>query len=332
MDLIRHPIVFLHLPKTAGQTIHNALAAAVGRCARLADPRAHCRPDPGATQFPPGYALYSGHLDWDGIGALPDGSLHLHRAARPAANGSPRSTSTCGARRSGCTPEAQPECPRTLGRAHALHWSADDYFFGGDDAVAGISCATTMTISIASTSRLRRVRGGARSGPCRAPTRSPGPAMAWPLLDGVFRTDDLRALEASLAERYGFASAPDRPVRQRRRRAGRAALAAASRTPSRQTPRARRIEAFAERDADLLSRRAGPGLGRVSHAADPAPRAAASASPGSAARAPRQAHRAVRHSPPGIRDITPDAQQARRHGSAGSTTASRDRAGAPSPA
>ena len=72
MDLIRHPIVFLHLPRTGGGAAHAALARVVG-APRVSPVRSAGQAAPGAAQFPPGYALYSGPLDWNGIETLPRG-------------------------------------------------------------------------------------------------------------------------------------------------------------------------------------------------------------------------------------------------------------------
>jgi hypothetical protein len=250
MDLIRHPIVFLHLPKTAGQTVHNALAAAVGP-ARVSPVRVHTQAGPGAAQFPPGHALYSGHLDWDGIGALPDQRftftilrdpreriasfyLYLRREAQRL------------------PPEvlAQPE---NVGRHNALTWSADDYFFGGDDAWQAF-VRDHFDNFYCSYFGTRRVRGGAAF---RALPRTQAIAHArhgLASLDGVFRTDDLRALEAVMAERYGFAlrlsgrydNAGDRRGEPRWPR-----LLAAFETDAARN----RIDDFVDRDCDLLSRR-----------------------------------------------------------------------------
>ena len=59
---MRRPIVFLHLPKTAGQTIHHAIGALVGETA-ISPYRA--MDQVGArTVFPPEYQFHSGHLNW----------------------------------------------------------------------------------------------------------------------------------------------------------------------------------------------------------------------------------------------------------------------------
>lgn len=63
-------IVFLHIPKTAGQTIHSELTRVVGQQA-VSPVRVHTEAGPGAAQFPPGYRLYSGHIDWEALETLP---------------------------------------------------------------------------------------------------------------------------------------------------------------------------------------------------------------------------------------------------------------------
>lgn len=65
------PIVFLHIPKTAGQTIHSELERVIGK--RATSPiRVHTQAAPGAAQLPPGFGLYSGHIDWDALDTLPE--------------------------------------------------------------------------------------------------------------------------------------------------------------------------------------------------------------------------------------------------------------------
>ncbi len=56
------PIVFLHLPKTGGQTIHHAVGAVVG--ARNISPLRVMSQVKQGPVFPPGYRFHSGHLDW----------------------------------------------------------------------------------------------------------------------------------------------------------------------------------------------------------------------------------------------------------------------------
>lgn len=60
------PIVFLHIPKTAGQTIHNELSRIIGS-KKVSPVRLHSQVGKGCSQMPPGYGLYSGHIDWTEI-------------------------------------------------------------------------------------------------------------------------------------------------------------------------------------------------------------------------------------------------------------------------
>ncbi len=250
MDLIRHPIVFLHLPKTAGQTVHNALARAVGQ-PQVSPIRVHTKVQPGESQFPPGHALYSGHLDWDGIGTLPAGRFTFTILRDPQER---IASFYFYLRREAArlTPAAL-LAPENIGRRRALEWSADDYFFGGDaewqsfirDHYDNFYCSYFAT---------RRFRGASSF---RALPQVEALARArhgLAELDGLFNTADLLPLEAALADRYGFAlnltghfdNAGDAPSDPRWPR-----LLDAFGTDS-----ARHlIEDFATRDAALVARR-----------------------------------------------------------------------------
>lgn len=59
-------IVFLHIPKTAGQTVHSALCDLV-REKHVSPVRVHSQVGSAGEQLPPGYGLYSGHLDWSAL-------------------------------------------------------------------------------------------------------------------------------------------------------------------------------------------------------------------------------------------------------------------------
>ena len=70
MALLSPNIVFLHIPKTAGQTIHSELVRAFGEKA-ISPVRVHTQAAQGAAQFPPGYQVYSGHIDWEALESVP---------------------------------------------------------------------------------------------------------------------------------------------------------------------------------------------------------------------------------------------------------------------
>lgn len=250
MDLIRHPIVFLHLPKTAGQTIHNALSRAVG-AAQVSPVRVHTQAASAAAQYPAGHALYSGHLDWEGVEVLPPGRFVFTVLRDPRE----RIASFYLYLRREATrlPAEVLARPENAGRHHALHWTADDYFFGGGgdwqafvrDHYDNFYCSYFGT---------RRFRGAAAFRALPAPEAVARARHGLAQLDGVFRTADLRPLESVLEERYGFRLA----LCGRFDNAGEAREA--PRWPQLlacfETDAARaRIESFAARDAELLGRR-----------------------------------------------------------------------------
>lgn len=121
-------IIFLHIPKTAGQTVHTELSRIIGS-AFTSPVRVHTQADT-SDQFQDSYTLYSGHLDWD---TLPTGRLdqfaftilrdpferiasfyfYLHHKA------------------SGLD-DIQLSTPANTGLRVIRNQTADDYFFGGD--------------------------------------------------------------------------------------------------------------------------------------------------------------------------------------------------------
>ncbi len=63
-------IVFLHIPKTAGQTVHMELERILGAEA-VSPVRVHTQVPTDAEQYPDGFRLYSGHLDWPEPAVMP---------------------------------------------------------------------------------------------------------------------------------------------------------------------------------------------------------------------------------------------------------------------
>lgn len=122
------PIVFLHIPKTAGQTIHNALAAMVGR--KYVSPiRTHTQATGGAPQMPAGYALYSGHIDWTELEGLPKGRFTFTVLRDPRERiASFYFFLLHEAEKLG---RAELEQPQNMGKKLILQRSAEEYFFGG---------------------------------------------------------------------------------------------------------------------------------------------------------------------------------------------------------
>lgn len=69
-DPLHDKIVFLHIPKTAGQTVHMEMERILGTDV-VSPIRIHTQVKTQIEQFPIGYRLYSGHLDWKDISGLP---------------------------------------------------------------------------------------------------------------------------------------------------------------------------------------------------------------------------------------------------------------------
>lgn len=122
------PIYFLHIPKTAGQTIHHELVRVIGE-QHLSPIRLYSQA-PHATNLPQGYGLYSGHINWTDLDQQPTprfvftvlrdprerlASLYLYMEKEAKA-----------------LPPEMLELPENRGMKFILQSSADDYFFGGD--------------------------------------------------------------------------------------------------------------------------------------------------------------------------------------------------------
>jgi Sulfotransferase family len=193
------PIVFLHIPKTAGQTIHKALADAVGQD-NVSPIRVHGQVKPGMAQFPPGYLLYSGHIDWTDLETVPSprfvftvlrdpreriASFYFYMLDQAA----------------GVDP-ADLDLPQRTGMRMIRTRSADDYFFGGDarwqrfiyDHYDNFYCSYFAT---------RRMRGSrliAKLPPDRLLDRAYAQSST---LDRIYATTDLAALEADIATEWG---------------------------------------------------------------------------------------------------------------------------------
>jgi len=125
------PIVFLHIPKTAGQTIHHALGAMVG--ARNISPiRVNEQAKDGNT-LPPGYLLHSGHLDWTDLEQV-EGDPFVFSVLRDPGE---RIGSFYFYMRNKAKAASEAEVEQRIGLQRIREQSADDYFFGGDEKWQG---------------------------------------------------------------------------------------------------------------------------------------------------------------------------------------------------
>ena len=190
------PIVFLHIPKTAGQTIHHALAAMVGH--DKVSPFRVNEQTGGGTALPPGYVLHSGHLDWTDLETLGDDPFVFTVLRDPRER--------VGSFYFYLLDTAFKAGPEELERRHGLRrimaCSADEYFFGGD-AKWQLFVQNMYFNFYCSYFATRRVRGRAQlSGLC------PEEVVAR-ALDGsapiqkIYRTSALGALEDDIERLYG---------------------------------------------------------------------------------------------------------------------------------
>ncbi|WP_163847964.1 sulfotransferase family 2 domain-containing protein [Pseudooceanicola aestuarii] len=126
----RLPIcVFAHIPRTGGQAVHAALMRVYGRKG-VSPVRVHTQACSGQGQFPRGYRLYSGHLDWDAAD-FPGGDNLVFTLLR---NPEERIASFYYYLRHKAA-HLDPAIlarPEYLGLHRALIWSPSAYFQGGD--------------------------------------------------------------------------------------------------------------------------------------------------------------------------------------------------------
>lgn len=192
-------IVFLHVPKTAGQTVHGELIRLVGGPAQVSPVRVHTQAGPEA-QMPPGYRLYSGHIDWAGIDRLPRDRFAFTILRDPRE----RIASFYFYLRDQARQLSPAELalPCNLGKSRVLTQSADDYFFGGN-AMWRAFIRDHYDNFYASYFATQRMRGRAA-----LDVLSPGDAVAAAAaglssLQGVYDIGRLDRLEADLARRFG---------------------------------------------------------------------------------------------------------------------------------
>lgn len=193
------PIVFLHIPKTAGQTIHNELVRLVGGPARVSPVRVHTQaPDSG--QMPPGFSLYSGHIDWTELHSLPAPRFTFTTLRDPRE----RIASFYFYLRdqAAALDAEQLEAAENAGMKMIAQTGADDYFFGGNaawqrfigDHYDNFYCAYFASRKIRGRSSLQ---GFDRDEVMRL-------ALAGiEDIDAVYHTSALQRLEKDVEERFG---------------------------------------------------------------------------------------------------------------------------------
>jgi hypothetical protein len=194
------PIVFLHIPKTAGQTIHNALAQRVG-ADHVSPVRVNAQAAGDGLRMPPGFSLYSGHIDWTELETLPEqrfvftvlrdpreriASFYfylLKEAEAMSAEDLARKENT--------------------GKRAILTRPAEEYFFGGAPAFRrfvrdhyhNFYCGYLAT---------RTMRGWKQMRELSMAEKVAAALQNAPLIDRFYSTLDLGALETDIAARYGW--------------------------------------------------------------------------------------------------------------------------------
>lgn len=199
MTTSSRPIVFLHIPKTAGQTIHNELVKLVGGEQNVSPVRVHTQATT-QMQMPSGYALYSGHIDWTTLESLPQDRFVFTVLRDPKE----RIASFYFYLRKEAQrlSAADLDRPENQGKRKALEESADDYFFGGDpmwqsfilDHYENFYCNYFA-------SRLMRGRGSLFG--LSEDEVQDRAAAALAGLNGVYLTDRLDRLEYDIERNFG---------------------------------------------------------------------------------------------------------------------------------
>jgi hypothetical protein len=214
------PIVFLHIPKTAGQTVHNELSRAVG--AREVCPiRVHTQASTQEAQLPSGYSLYSGHIDWTALDQIerPRFVFSILRDPRERI----ASFYFYLLKEAKALNDAQLSEPQNAGKRAVFDLSADDYFFGGDEGWQAFiqDHYDNFYCRYFGSQRIRAGRGFSEM-PERRKFR--GALRNMSKIDWVYSVENLNALQSDLNALYGFDlnltdvrdNAGDRPVSEKR--------------------------------------------------------------------------------------------------------------------
>jgi sulfotransferase famil protein len=193
------PIVFLHIPKTAGQTIHSELARVVGDDA-VSPVRVHTQAKAGTAQMPAGFGLYSGHIDWEALDTLPQRRFVFTVLRDPLERIA--SFYFYLLREAEGVSAQDLQRPERTGLRMITTRSADDYFFGGDqpwqrfvhDHYCNVYCAYFAT---------RKMRGWTEIADLEHPDVLRRAMAGTSALDAIYGLGNLDALEDEVARRTG---------------------------------------------------------------------------------------------------------------------------------
>lgn len=192
-------VVFLHVPKTAGQTIHNALVSAVGGPEHVSPIRTHTQAGQGP-QMPVGYSLYSGHIDWLELEALPQDRFVFSVLRDPRERIA--SFYLYLMKEAQALSEENLALRENTGKRQLLQETADEYFFGGTphwqnfvrDHYNNFYCSYFAT---------RKMRGGAVIKGMSAQDLLMQAQVGLTHLDAVYSTENLAPLETDIVKRLG---------------------------------------------------------------------------------------------------------------------------------
>ena len=193
-----NPIVFLHIPKTAGQTIHFELAKLVGE-KNVSPVRVHTAPHKGL-QMPPGFRLYSGHLDWGELDTLPEDRFVFSVLRDPRERIA--SFYFFQLRRAEAASAEELQLPQSAGLRRILEGSVDDYFFPKDnvwkhfilDHYDNHYCCFFAT---------QKIRGRRLLGELTSKEQIDRALTGVSAIDRIYKTDGLAALEKDILNGLG---------------------------------------------------------------------------------------------------------------------------------
>ena len=191
-------LVFLHIPKTAGQTIHHQLASVVGK-ANVSPIRTHTQAL-NAPQMPAGYTLYSGHLDWTELNALPQDRFVFTVLRDPKERIA--SFYFYLRKEAASLSRKQLQDPKLVNKRRCLDVSADEYFLGGDDRwqsfildhYDNFYCSYFATSRMRGRSRVAELSEGALLERAEAGLGQ---------MDAIYHTQDLTPLERDMNRLLG---------------------------------------------------------------------------------------------------------------------------------
>ncbi|WP_338549844.1 sulfotransferase family 2 domain-containing protein [Roseovarius phycicola] len=193
------PIVFLHVPKTAGQTVHNELVRVVGGAEFTSPVRVTAQAIDGR-QMPDGYRLYSGHIDWIELPRLPSDRFVFTILRDPRERIASFYLYMCKLAKEAKQDEL--EDPQNVGKRMALNLSADDYFFGGTEDWHHFvrSMYDNFYCSYFAT---RKMNGWSALQALSQEDRVTKALQGLDSLSAVYSIDNLAQLEMDVASRYG---------------------------------------------------------------------------------------------------------------------------------